>query len=188
MAGGRTPSEVLLSTVGRLDEQKGQDVLIEAMARLKNAHQVRCVIMGEGPARARLEALIRQLNVRDVIRLWGERDDASAWLAACDIFVLPSLWEGLPNALLEAMALGLPAVASNVDGVPEIVTRGRDGLLVEPKDPAALAGAIAQLVVDAPMRSALGQAARARIQERFSLPAMIANYEGAYRRVLAGRA
>ena len=98
---------------------------------------------------------------------------------------LPSLWEGLPNAMLEAMALGLPVAATRVDGVPEAVTDGQDGLLVAPDDPGALAKALASLMDDLELRRRLGQAARTRVAESFTLPAMLAGYEAAYRDILS---
>ncbi|MDE2489574.1 MAG: glycosyltransferase, partial [Elusimicrobia bacterium] len=136
--------DVLVGAVGRLDRQKGFSTLIEAMARLKGT-PVRCAILGEGPERARLEALIRRRELERTTWLIGECGEIPAWLSAFDVYCLPSLWEGLPNALLEAMALGLPVVASRVDGVPEAVTDGVDGLLVPPARPAALARSLRAL-------------------------------------------
>lgn len=177
--------DVLVGCVGRLDAQKGHSVLIDAMDRLRDSHKVRCVIIGDGPLRGRLEAQIRRLNLERSVWLLGERDDVVSWLSAFEAFVLPSLWEGLPNALLEAMAIGLPVVASDVDGVPEVVTSGHNGLLAPPRDPRALAQAIALLSEDASLRRQLGTAAHMTIAERFSLPAMISGYEAAYRDVLS---
>ena len=170
---GLSPSDILLGSVGRLDDQKGQGFLIEALPRLKNT---RCVIIGEGPLRPRLQAQIDRLHLQNRVQLLGERD-ASAWMAAFDIFVLPSLWEGLPNALMEAMGAGLPCVASSVDGVPELITPGREGLLVPPRDPAALALALSTLIDDQGLRRRLGAAAQDRVHASFTLTAMIRSYE-----------
>ena len=169
---------ILIGAVGRLDRQKGFATLIEAMARLKET-PARCAILGDGPERARLEALIRRRGLERTVRLLGEQD-AAPWLPAFDVFCLPSLWEGLPNSLLEAMALGLPVVASGVDGVPEAVTDGKDGLLVPPEDSDALAAALGALTNDAGRRAALGAAAKATAGERFTSARMIAEYESAY--------
>ena len=154
------------------------------MARLKDT-PLRCVILGDGPERTRLEALVRSRGLEGSVLLLGERDDVPAWLSAIDVYCLPSLWEGLPNALLEAMARGLPVVASGVDGVPEAVTSGADGLLVPPADPAALAAALKSLAGDPGKRAALGAAAKTAVGERFALRRMIADYERAYDGVLA---
>ncbi len=170
---------ILIGAVGRLDKQKGFAVLIEAMSRLKKT-DLRCVILGEGPERPRLEALIREHHLENQVWLYGERTDIVTWLSAFDIHCLPSLWEGLPNTLLEAMALGLPVVASSVDGVPEVVENGKTGVLVPPSAPAALSRALKELAADPARRAALGAAAHARVMEKFTLTRMIAEYEAAY--------
>ncbi len=175
--------DILLGTVGRLDAQKSQSTLVDAVARLRGRAAVRCLLIGEGPKRASLEAQIRRLKLEDCVQLLGERDDVTAWLSALDIFVLPSLWEGLPNALLEAMAMGLPVVASAVDGIVEAVSDGKNGLLAPTRNAAALAKRILELSADAQLRQRLGLAAKATINERFSLLDMIAAYEKAYSEV-----
>ena len=181
------PDSIVVGTIGRLDAQKNQGVLLKAMAALRHIPRLRCVIVGEGPARGRLQAQIRRLGLGRSVELTGESRDPVRCLASFDIFTLPSLWEGLPNALLEAMACGLAVVASQVDGVAEVVTSGQDGLLVPPADAAALAQSIARLVEDAGLRRRLGSAARERVLKDFSLPAMIAGYTAAYRVILARR-
>ncbi|MBI5631762.1 MAG: glycosyltransferase [Elusimicrobia bacterium] len=172
--------DILIGSIGRLDAQKGHEYLIEALALLKTRYPVRCAILGEGPQRPVLEKLIRKLNLERHVWLLGERPDVVHWLSSFDLFALPSLWEGLPNALLEAMALGLPVVASSVDGIPEALRDGQSGLLVPPKDAAALARKMAQLLDDPGLKSRLGEGAKAAITERFKLIDMIANYESAY--------
>ena len=176
--------DVLVGAIGRLDRQKGFATLIEAMSRLKNT-PLRCVILGDGPERTRLEALIRHHHLERSVWLLGEKGEIPSWLSAFDLYCLPSLWEGLPNSLLEAMALGLPVIASGVDGVPEAVTSGKDGILVPPAKPAALAAALKKLAADPPLRAALGSAAKTAVSARFTLPRMIAEYERAYAGVLA---
>jgi glycosyltransferase involved in cell wall biosynthesis len=172
-------TDVLVGAIGRLDRQKGFSTLIEAMGRLKGG-PLRCAILGDGPEHDRLAGLIRKHHLESSVWLLGEKDEIPSWLAAFDLYCLPSLWEGLPNSLLEAMALGLPVVASKVDGVPEAVTDGRDGLLVPPGQPAPLARALRSLAEDAPRRAALGAAAKAAVAERFTVRRMIGEYERAY--------
>jgi glycosyltransferase involved in cell wall biosynthesis len=176
-------SDILVGAIGRLDRQKGFSTLIEAMARLKGS-PLRCVILGDGPERTRLEALIRRHHLEGSVWLLGEKGEIPSWLSAFDLYCLPSLWEGLPNSLLEAMALGLAVVASAVDGVPEAVTSGKDGLLVPPAKPAALASALKMLSNDPGKRAAFGAAAKAAVSERFTLRRMIGEYERAYENVL----
>lgn len=176
--------DLLVGAVGRLDKQKGFSSLIEAMAQLKKTN-LRCVILGDGSERARLEALVRKHELEKFVWLPGERGDIASWLSAFDIYCLPSLWEGLPNALLEAMALGLPVVASAIDGIPEAVKNGGTGLLVPASHPAALAKALKNLAADPARRAALGAAAHACVTDKFTLRRMIDEYEDAYATVLA---
>jgi glycosyltransferase involved in cell wall biosynthesis len=171
--------ELLFGAAGRLDEQKGHRYLIEAMHRLKG-QPVRLVILGNGPARGELEGLIRKWRLEKQVWLLGERDDMPTWLSSLDAFVLPSLWEGLPNALLEAMALGLPVVASNVDGVGEVVKHDQNGLLCRAKDPAALSHQMLRLINDASLRAKLGAAAKQTVLERFGLIEMMTRYQETY--------
>ncbi len=181
---GLNSGELLIGSVGRLDKQKGFSILIEAMRHLKETN-LRCVIFGEGRERARLEALIRKWELSRHVRLCGERLDILSWLSVFDIFCLASLWEGLPNVLLETMALGLPVVASAVDGVPEVVENGKTGVLVAPSDPAALAKALRDLAEDPARRAALGASAHAVIKEKFTLRRMLDEYQNAYDAVAA---
>ena len=183
---GLAPDDILVGSIGRLDAQKGHGVLLEAIAKLKDHRPaIKCAILGDGPRKESLRAQLRRLALEKTVWLLGERPDATAWLSAFDLFALPSLWEGLPNALLEAMALGVAPVASGVDGVGEVVTDGQNGLLVPPRNAAALAEKIAALSADGALRERLGQAAKKTVAERFSLLAMIAGYETAYAEVLS---
>ncbi len=182
---GAADDEALIGSVGRLDVQKGHSILIEAAARLPKDARFKCVILGQGPRRPLLEALARRHRLEARVRLLGERDDLAAWLSAFDVFVLPSLWEGLPNALLEAMAFGLPVVASAVDGAAEAVQDGANGLLAKPGDPSALARRIGELLAKPDLRERLGAAARRAVGERFTLVRMMDAYQQAYRDVVS---
>ncbi|SDE31970.1 Glycosyltransferase involved in cell wall bisynthesis [Rhodospira trueperi] len=161
--------------VGRLSEEKGQDVLVAAMAHLRDSGiAVRLDLVGDGPLRPQVEALISDHGLGGQIGLLGMRNDVGRLLATYDGFILPSLTEGLSLALLEGMAAGLPVVATAVGETPLVV--GDDGWLVPPRDPAALADALAA-VVGAP-DAALAKAAdgQARVRQTFTMDAMADRY------------
>jgi glycosyltransferase involved in cell wall biosynthesis len=148
---------------GRLHPKKGFDVLIAALSLLRDQGQAfDCEIAGEGDERAKLEGLIAQHGLGARVRLVGWRD-ASAFLATGDVFAFPSHQEGFPLVLLEAMAVGLPAVSSAIPGPVEMIADGVDGALVPPGDPAALARALAGVIAAPQKARALGAAARAKV-------------------------
>lgn len=168
------PADVpVVGEVARLCEVKGQRVLIDALAQLPGVHTV---LVGDdleagGAFRAALERQAEELGVRDRVVFTGYRPSGPI-LAGIDIFVLPSFVEGLPLTVLEAMAHSKPVVASAVGGTPEAVVEGETGLLVPPRDPDRLAGAIRRLVDDPELARRLGAAGRSRVAERFSVEAM----------------
>ncbi|HVA65933.1 MAG TPA: glycosyltransferase [Elusimicrobiota bacterium] len=183
---GAGPKDFLIGSAGRLDKQKNHASLVRALIPLKNYMPwVRCVILGEGPERANLESLIGRLGLRDCVRLLGERQDAAAWISSLDLFVLPSLWEGLPNVLLEAMALGVPCAASAVDGVLEIIRDGESGFLFAPGNPEAAARTITKVMEDDMLRRTVAARGRAGVAEKFPLPMMVSSYESLYESVLS---
>jgi glycosyltransferase involved in cell wall biosynthesis len=157
-------------TIARLDAQKGLEYLLTAAADVPNAV---FVLVGEGREQPALEAKARMLGVADRVRFLGHRDDVPDLLAACDLFVLPSLYEGLPLSVLEAMASARPVVATAIAGTSEAVVHGETGLLVPPADPTGLAGAIRALLVDGALARRMGEAGRARVCREFSLRRMI---------------
>jgi len=144
------------------------------------------VIVGSGALREDYLALAGRLGLREAVHLPGARPDIADWLAAMDIFALPSLNEGMGRALIEAMAAGRPVVASRVGGIPSIVDDRRTGLLVPPGEPEALAAALEMLLQRPDWRRELGTAASRSIGERFGAPAMVKTIESVYDRVLAG--
>jgi glycosyltransferase involved in cell wall biosynthesis len=173
-------SQVLL-TVGRLDRQKGLGDLIEAAAlvipKYPRAH---FLLVGEGPERAPIERLVRAKGLTDHVHLAGWRPDIPELLAAGQALVLSSVWEGMPNVVLEAMAAGLPVIATRVEGTPESVTDGETGILVPPQSPAALAAGIEGLLDDAARAGAMGRAGRERAAAHFSWDAMVDRYNELY--------
>jgi sugar transferase (PEP-CTERM/EpsH1 system associated) len=182
---------LVVGTIGRLDPIKDQASLLRAgatlIARRSGARQLRLMIAGDGPLRPSLEALAGQLGIREHVWFSGRRDDIPALLGALDVFVMPSLNEGISNTILEAMAAGLPVVARRVGGNPELIEAGVSGMLCEPPaganppgGDAALVEALASYLDDGERRQRHGEAARRRTLERFSLEAMIAGYGSVY--------
>lgn len=184
LAGGASGPVVL--TCARLDPQKGHRTLIEAAVSLPGAV---FVLAGDGPERPALEALAARLGVADRVRFLGQRSDVPELLAACDVFALPSLYEGSSLAVLEAMAAGRPVVSSSIGGTRELVEDGRSGLLVPPGDAAALAAALRRVLGDAALRSALTGRARERVAREFTPDATARRVQEIYGAVLreAGR-
>lgn len=179
---------VVLGTLGRLTEQKGQAVLLQAVADLAQAGQnVFLFLAGAGPLRSDLEAQAQQLGIADRVRFLGLRRDRATLYAAMDIFVLPSHWEGLSLALVEAMGAGRAVVATSVGGNPEVVTDQKTGLLVPVGDAAALAAALGRLARDASARADLGAAAAVEARARFSIEEHAAQLAALYREGLAAR-
>jgi glycosyltransferase involved in cell wall biosynthesis len=167
-----------LVAMGRLARQKGFDVLLDAFARCAPAHpEWKLLILGEGEERTRLEAQVRALGLDGRVQLPGRVQRPGAILRRAELFVLPSRWEGFPNALLEAMACGVAAIAADCPSGPrDIVRPGVDGVLVPPEDPAALAAALDRLLTDGEERRRL--AARApEVRERFGLPQVMARWD-----------
>lgn len=173
----------VLVNVGRQEFQKGHHVLLRAAARLSTRRPVAVLVAGRtGKATTGLRALQRDLGLAGTVRFLGHRDDVPEVLAAADVFVFPSLYEGLGGAVLEAMALGIPVVASDLPVLREVVQPGRTGLLVPPGDPVALAQAVDGLL-DRPARAAaLGQRARKVFQTHFTLDPVVSRMAELYRR------
>jgi glycosyltransferase involved in cell wall biosynthesis len=171
----------LVGTVGRLVERKGGYDLLAAWPTVREAlPSAHLVLVGDGVERASLEARADELGVAGSVHFAGTRDDVPAVLAAVDCFVFPSHYEGLPGALLEAMAAGCPIVATDIEGNDELVTDGRTGLLVPVEDPAGLAAGLTRLLTDETLANRLGEAAQSTAFERFSLDAMVGNFERFY--------
>jgi glycosyltransferase involved in cell wall biosynthesis len=174
----------LFLAVGRLRAPKDFMTFVRALGKLP-PESFEAVIVGEGPDRGLLEHEIGALGLAGRVRLVGERRDVPDLLADADVFVLPSRSEGHPVAILEAMAAGLPVVASRVGGVPEQVSHGETGLLVEPGDPDELAAALRRLATNPPLRHRLGAAGRERAERAFDLDAFRRAHVELYSRELA---
>ncbi|HEY2036583.1 MAG TPA: glycosyltransferase [Steroidobacteraceae bacterium] len=182
VAEARAAGPVRIGSVGRLVPIKNYALLLHAFAQLPPS-ACRLLLVGEGPERAALERLAGELGIRDRVELTGHRDDVAQLLRTLDIFVLPSLSEGMSNTLLEAMATGIAAVASDVGGNREIIESERSGLLFASGDVAAAAAQLRRLIERPELRRALGGAAAARVRGTFSIEAMLQGYEELYRRL-----
>jgi glycosyltransferase involved in cell wall biosynthesis len=178
--GGAVDRPVVLS-LARLNGRKDLGTLLEAAALVPEAA---FAIAGEGEERLVLEARIRGLGLEQRVRLLGQRDDVPALLASSDVFVLPSVREGLPLSILEAMAAGRPVIASAIAGTDEVVTAGETGLLFPPGDPAALAQALRQLLADPGLADRLSRAARPWVQKEFAAELMTRRIEAIYEELL----
>lgn len=165
----------VVTVVGRLEPVKGHGFLIEAVRRLASTRpELRCLIVGDGRRRAALEEQVRAGGLTDRVRLTGFRDDVGPLLRASDAFCLPSLSEGLPYALLEACAHGLPLLVTSVGEMATLFEEGRTALLVPPADPDALARGLEWLLDHEPEATAMGRAALELARERFGAERMVA--------------
>jgi sugar transferase (PEP-CTERM/EpsH1 system associated) len=179
------PDHIVIGTVGRLQPVKDQATLLRAFARLRHTQpalwpRLRLAIVGGGPLEQALHELVAELGVQQQVWLPGARDDVPAILASFDVFVLPSLSEGISNTILEAMACGLPVLATGVGGNLELVRDGACGRHFQPGDVDGLAALLAAYGGDAALRGAHGAAARKIAVEEFSMAAMVNNYMAVY--------
>jgi len=167
--------------VARLHYQKGQDVLLRAFQLVvRSIPDARLVIVGDGPLKSELMSLTRTLGLELFVYFAGMRPDSCEIAAACELFVLPSLWEGLPLAALEAMMSSLPIVATNVDGISELIHHKKEGLLVPTKNVELLAEAMIGLLRDRMLAKKLGKEARKSVVSRFGLDRMVSQTENLY--------
>jgi sugar transferase (PEP-CTERM/EpsH1 system associated) len=181
----------LVGTVGRLQQVKDQVTLAEAFVRaVKHGparSPMRLVIVGDGPLKARVEKVLDAAGMRNLAWLPGARDDVPDILRGLDCFVLPSLAEGISNTILEAMSCGLPVIATQVGGNPELMQEGVTGRLVPPVNAEAMAAALYRYFDDPALARSHGQAGRHAVLQHFSLDRMIADYGSLYDSLVAGR-
>ncbi|MGB9688618.1 glycosyltransferase family 4 protein [Thermogutta sp.] len=166
---GLPASDPVVGYVGRLSGEKDLATLFRGLARLiENRFSVHAIIVGDGPAGDELRSAVRELSLDQHVSLVGHAPDPRPYYAAMDVFVLPSLREGLPNVLLEAMAMALPVVATPVGGIPQLVRDGETGILIPPGDDRALAEAVKQLLADRSRAVTLGESARQHVKMHYS--------------------
>lgn len=175
-------------TVGRLVAEKDHETLLRAVSRVVARHpQFKVSVVGTGAEAGVLEGICRSLSLGRNVRFFGARNDIPQILAQHGLFVISSTSEGVPLALLEAMASALPIVSTSVGGIPEVIQDGVTGLLVAPQDPAALAAAICRLVEEPGLAQKLGQAALERVRSGHSLGGLTETYDAIYDDVIAHR-
>jgi len=181
---GLPPDVPVVGIVATLRSWKGHRHLVDAIARLGDPRAL-LVVVGDGPQRGALEAQAASAGLAQRVRFAGQQRDVAPWLASLDVFALPSTAnEGVPQALLQAMAAGIPCVTTAAGAIPEIARDGVTALVVPPGDPAALASAIDRLLRDRPLGERLAAAARADVVPRFGLATMLDRMEAAFRRAL----
>jgi L-malate glycosyltransferase len=183
----REPNIVRVGMISRMNHQvKQHDMFLRVAARLaQQIPQLRIVLVGDGPLRAGLEMLVEQLGVRDRVLFFGDRRDIPAILASVDITVLPSSSESLSNVIMESMAAGIPVVASDVGGNPELVENGKTGFLFPPGDEKQFAVALETLVAQPELRQQFGAAAREWALAEYTIPRVRDRYQDLYHSLLA---
>ena len=182
---GMTDQTLVLGTIAVFRFQKRLEVWLEVFAALKQRFPgLKGVIVGDGPLKASILAKRSALNLDEDVLMPGLQTNTVAWLSAMDLYMMSSVFEGLPIALLEAMSCGLPVVCTRAGGTGEVIRDGIDGALVPVEDPLLLADPIAALIEDAALRQRMGLAARKRVEEAFSMERMVGELEGLYREVV----
>jgi sugar transferase (PEP-CTERM/EpsH1 system associated) len=178
---GISPDAYVLGTVARLDPIKNHPMMMKALKNVKESFpDTTLLIVGDGPERRTLEALVSELGLSSRIIITGFREDTHLFYGIMDVFLLTSFSEGTAMTLLEAMAAGLPCVVTNVGGNPEIVREGETGFIIPSGDESALTSRISLLLQDEDLRKKMGQAARKRFEENFTVDKMVREYEKIY--------
>jgi len=184
----RNKSKCIVGSVGMLNEQKGYSYLIKsAKIVIQKYSKTEFIIAGEGSSRSKLEQLISESNLTNSLKLLGYQSDIPKILSKVDIYVQPSLWEGLCITVIEAMASGLPVIASDVGGVSESVVNGRTGFLVPPKDPEILAKKIIHLIKNPNLRKEMGENGRKIAEKKYSTDKMMAKIENLLNEIIKNK-
>jgi glycosyltransferase involved in cell wall biosynthesis len=188
LARAKSRGRRVITTVANLRPGKGHDVLLKAAARVvRRVPDVQFQIVGDGPRRQELEQQASALRISAQVSFLGHRDDVPAVLAESDIFAFPSFMEASPNAVIEAMAAGLPVVATRVGGIPEVIEHERTGLLVAPGDDRALAAAILRLIERPDLAAQAADAARQAVEARLSFDRMVSEFQELFLTELSAR-
>jgi len=183
------PDKTVIGILATLRDWKGHDYLLDALNSLRQRFPgLRLLVVGDGPRRAHLERRTVELGLQDIVQFTGNQDNVEQWLATFDVFALPSYGEeGVPQAIMQAMACGLPVISTLVGAIPEAVVADRTGLLIPPRDSAALAAAISRLLEDPGLRKRFSEAAVDYARANFGIGQMLDRMEAVFRQVIAGR-
>jgi glycosyltransferase involved in cell wall biosynthesis len=183
------PDKTVIGILATLRDWKGHDYLLDALVVLRQRFpDLHLLVVGDGPRRAHLERRVDEMGLRDAVRFAGNQDNVEQWLATIDIFALPSYGEeGVPQAIMQAMACGLPVISTRVGAIPEAVVADQTGLLIPARDSAALVAAIADLLHDPAKRRRFSSAAVEYARSNFGIEEMLDRMETAFRRVIAAR-
>ena len=185
---GLSPRSIVIGALGNLRPEKDLETFLLAARRILDViPSAEFLVIGDGPAANKLKWLADDLHLSESVHFLGERSDVPDLVAALDILVLSSYTESFPNAVLEAMAMGKPVVATNVGGIPELVEEGQTGFLVPPRDPKAIADRVLSLCRDSARRLQMGRAARTRVESNFTVQAVTTRLERIYGRLLRER-
>jgi glycosyltransferase involved in cell wall biosynthesis len=185
---GLSESDPMVVVVGRLEAQKGHRVLLDAFVQVCAEFPEACLVcVGEGSLRGELEKQTAELGLAEAVRFVGFQSNVPDWLAAADLMVLPSFYEGLPIVAVESLAAARPVVATAVDGTPEVVLDGKTGLTVPPGDAGALSAALCRLLRDADLRQRMGQEGRRWVAENFTRERQIQRTQDLYLHALEQR-
>ncbi len=186
---GLEPGHQAVAMAARLEPRKGHAYLFAAVQRLKPTHpEMRVLVLGDGPRRAELEAAARALGIEDVVWFLGHRLDLPRVLAAADVSVLTSLWEGLPRVLVQSAATGKPILTFDVEGAWEVVRDGESGFIVPPRDVDAFTARLDQLLRDRSRARAMGRVGRTRVSQVWNVETMLDRLDGLYQRLASDRA
>lgn len=176
------PGKITVGAVGRLHRQKGMDLLLTAAKLiLEKDAGVRFLIAGDGPERENLKAQAAHLGIQNSVAFCGWVKDSAKFYSVLDVFVLPSRWEGMPNAVMEAMVYEKPVIAAEVSGVPDLIQNEKEGLTVKPEDATALARALFKVIENEPLRKSLALAGKQKITNEFDHEKTFSAYETLYR-------
>ena len=181
---GVPPDALVITIIARLTEQKAHRVLFDALATTSGLEHARLLVVGGGELAGELQRRAAEQQIASRVHFLGPRRDLGNLLGATDVFVMPSLWEGLPLSMVLAMGAGLPVVATRVAGIPEVVRHDETGLLIEPGESRPLGAALASLVADADLRRRLGAAARDYVRPRFGADKYVQSVTDLYDRLL----